>query len=342
MPLISRRAAIAAFVGTVASLLLRPVGRAAAQRATLIAKRVPQVPQDPGDPVWQQASPLDIPLSPQVVVKPRHYKGGVASVRARTLYDENRLGFLVEWADQRKEAALGGVDSYRDAVAIEFPSDPSTTIPYFGMGQPDNLVVIYHWKADWQFARQYDVDDEFPNMAVDFYPYAGKLPGQMAEGADYGAKDGDKVFNTAWWAGNFLADPEIQVATSVEKLTASGFGTIEPAKSQDGLGNAIWKDSTWKVVISVPRVQERFTFAQGPTIPIAFATWDGAHQERGGEKSISTWYFLSLEQPTGPINYISPVLVAVGVALAQLLGLRLLRKHNSEEGTEAPSSQRRP
>lgn len=332
MPVIGRRAAIAAFVGTAASLLLHPPGKAAAaQRATLVARRVLQVPQDPEDPAWQQALPLDIPLSPQVIVKPRHYEGGVTSIRARALYDEDRLGFLVEWGDQKKDVALGGVDSYRDAVAVEFSSDPSAPIPYFGMGQHDNPVVIYHWKADWQFAREYDVDEEFPHMAVDVYPYSGKAPGQIAEGADYDRGDGDKAFNTAWWSGNPLADPEIQVKTSVEKLTASGFGTIESAKSQDALGSAVWQEGAWRVVISVPRAQERFTFAQGHTIPVAFAAWDGSRQERGGEKSVSTWFFLSLEQPTGAFSFISPVLVVMGVAVAQLLALRLLRRRRRPE-----------
>jgi len=128
--------------------------------------------------------------------------------------------------------------------------------------------------------------------------------------------------------GGKQGDPALQARTSVEKLTAEGFGTLASVEmeKQDGLGQGVWKDGVWTTLLSIPRAQERFSFSRGRTIPIAFAAWDGSRRERGGEKGISTWYFLSLEQPVGPFALVSPILVVAGAAIAQIVGLRWLRR----------------
>lgn len=327
--LASRRTVLVAVVAALFGWMFWPFARVAkAQKASLIAKRVDQVPNDPEDNLWQSADTLEVPLAPQAVVKPRTYEASVKGVTARALYDEQRLAFLLEWDDIGREVTIGGVDSFRDAVALQFPSEPANGTPYFGMGELNNSVTIYHWKADWQFAREHDVDEEFPNMVVDWYPFSGRGPGEMAQASDYGKEGAEKVFHTSWWAGSTLADSVLQAKTPVEKLTAEGFGTIKSVdvEKQDGLGKGVWKGSVWKTVISIPRTQDKFSFERGKTIPVAFAGWDGGRQERGGEKAISTWYFLSLEKPVGPFAYINPILVVVVAVIAQILGLRLLRR----------------
>ncbi|MBI3974475.1 MAG: hypothetical protein HY332_24615 [Chloroflexi bacterium] len=317
-------AAAATFTG-----LVRPFTRTAyAQKASLLAKQVGKAPDDPDDPAWDGSDVLEVPLAPQAVAKPRTYNAGVASLRVRSLHDDSRLAFLVEWSDAAKEVSIGSVSAFRDAVAVEFPADPAAKMPYFAMGEPNNPVTIYHWKADWQFARDRDMDEKFPLMAADWYPFTTRGPGEIAQAADYAKQGADNAFLTSYAAGSLLANPTLQARTPVEKLQAEGFGTLEPVDDdkQDGLGKGAWKDGVWRTVISLPRTQERFTFARGKTYPVAFAAWDGAKQERGGEKGISTWYFLSLEQRVGPFAYINPVLAVGGAVIAQIVGLRMLRR----------------
>jgi hypothetical protein len=335
---VNRRAVLVAATAATIGLLFRPFFNiASAQKATLIAKQVDRAPSDPEDALWREADTLEVPLAPQAVVKPRTYEAGVSTLVARALYDGERLAVLLEWGDTGRETTIGGVGSFRDAVAVQFPSKSGSGIPYFGMGELNEPVTIYHWKADWQFSSEHDADEEFPNMAVDWYPFSGRGPGEIAEASDYGRlENAEKVFHTSWWAGSTLADPDLQSKTSVEKLTAEGFGTVGPVVTdqQDGLGKGVWEDGSWKTVISIPRAQEEFSFERGATVPVAFAAWDGASRERGGEKAISTWYFLSLEQSTGPLAYISPVLVVAGAAIAQILGLRLLRRKGAENADQ--------
>jgi hypothetical protein len=333
--LISRRSMLLASSAAAVGWLVWPFTRSvSAQKASLIAKQVDRVPDDPEASLWQKADSLEVPMAPQAVVKPRTYETGVGIVTARALYDDNRLAFLLEWDDAGEDVSIGGVGSFRDAVAVQFPSESTKGIPYFGMGELNNPVTIYHWKADWQFASDYDTNDEFPNMAVDWYPFTGRGPSEIAEASDYGKEEANKVFHTSWWAGSSLANPDLQAKTPVEKLTAEGFGTISSVNvgKQDGSGKGVRKEGGWKTVISIPRAQERFSFERGDTMPLAFAAWDGSSKERGGEKAISTWYFLSLEKAVGPFAYISPLLVVAGVAIVQVLGLRLLRRKEKQDG----------
>ena len=334
-----RRILLAPLAGGIAWLagsLAKPA--AAQEKASLIAKRVDRVPDDPGDELWLNADILEVPMAPQVVVKPRTYEASVKAVKTRALYDDEQIAFLLEWGDSELDARIGGVDSFRDAIALEFPGDPADGIPYFGMGEANKPVTIYQWKADWQFSENRDVDEENPNMATDWYPFSGREAGEIAEPADYGSAAGDKAFHTSWWSDNLLGDLELHARTSVEKLQAEGFGTVTPMEieQQDASGTGSWKDGVWKVVISIPRSQEQFAFEPGKTVPLAFAAWNGAAGERGGEKAISTWYFLTLDQPVGTIAYVAPVVALVGAGAIQAWGLRVLRrKASGESGSPA-------
>lgn len=303
----------------------------AQEKASLIAKSVGQVPDDPEDPAWDTADLLPVPLAPQAVVKPRRYEVGITHLEVRALYDADRLAILLEWADAVANTELAEVVDFRDAVALEFPANPADGIPYFAMGEPNKPVTIYQWKADWQFARDYDVSHRQAGMNADWYPFTGKGPGEIAEIADYAE---DRVYHTSWSAGSPLGDPELQARTPVEKLQAEGFGTLTPiAKdAQDATGAGVNRDGRWRVVMSVPRDQGGFTFDPGMTLPFAFAAWDGARLERGGEKAVSTWYFLNLERPVGYSLYWAPVVAAGAVLGAQLAGLRALRSAAAKKG----------
>lgn len=334
-----RRLALGAALAAAIGSLFRPGRQAraqneAGQKASLLARPVERVPEDPEDAVWQQADLLHVPLAPQAVVKPRAYEAGVKAIAVRALYDADRLGLHLSWQDATRDTVIGDPAGFRDAVAVEFPADPAAGIPYFAMGELNRPVTIYHWKADWQFGRDRDESDRFPNMAADWYPYSGRGPGEIAEAGHYAESGGGRVFVTSWGAGNELADRELQAKTTVEKLEAEGFGTLTPLprERQDGFGNAVWKDGGWRLVVAVPRAQERFAFRQGMTVPVAFAAWDGGKTERGGEKAVSTWYFLSLEQPIGTFALLSPALAFVGVAAVQAWGLRAVRRHARRPG----------
>lgn len=310
--------------------LLRSKGASAkVTKATFIAKKVGEAPLDPDAPVWQGAEVLPVLLAPQVVVKPRTYENGIKGITARAIYDDNRLGLLLEWGDKTSDTTESRLLNFRDAVAVQFPADPTKKVPYFAMGESNNPVTIYHWKADWQFGPSRDSSAEYTGMVADYYPQSGKAAGQIPVAADYGKAGpmpNDKVYMAGWGAGNPVSDPELRAKSPIEKLTAAGFGSLTTDAEQDGQGKAVWKDGRWRLVLSIPRKQGQFEFAPGQTIPVNFAAWDGANKERGGEKGVSTWYFLSLEKQAGSSIFILPVVAIAVVGVLEWLATRALRK----------------
>ncbi len=58
-------------------------------------------------------------------------------------------------------------------------------------------------------------------------------------------------------------------------------------------------------------------FETGKLIPYALALWDGSNKEIGGQKSITSWYYLTLEINTPKSVYIY-VIIAIIMAVSIL------------------------
>ncbi len=288
----SRRAVLTgALVGALAwaSRPLLPRIRAQEKAAAITAELVDRAPTEPGDPLWSGRSATAISLNPQNLVLPSVQEAGTKSIDIRALYDAERLSILIGWKDAARNVDPGTVMQYRDGVAVQFPKDPSAGPTSFMMGVPGLGVSIYHWKSDWQFGPEYDVDEAYPNMFNGWYPYSGVEAGEIPEATDYLTK-GNKVYLTGAAVGNSLSDPAAQEAIGpVQKMEAEGFGTLEPDETQDGKGMGAWKDGEWRIVISIPRKQPQFTFEEGSLVPLGFAVWDGSRSERNGQKAFSDW-----------------------------------------------------
>ena len=265
---------------------------ASSQGVTLIAAEVSEdLPiNNPDAALWQKATAIDIPLSAQSVTVPRLLNTNVKSITARALHNGRQLAVLVEWTDPTKNDAMIRPQEFRDAAAVQFPLVDAQ--PFLCMGQNGGNVSIWHWKADWQAditARQ-DMETAYPNMAVDFYPFA---EGEHPAPADY--KDANYV--PALAAGNLFASKH---ESPVENLIAGGFGTLtsQPPDRQDVQGYGVWGNDKWHVIFSRDLVTtdsvNEVIFRPGQIYSLAFAAWDGANNERNGQKSTSQWVALQL------------------------------------------------
>jgi len=334
---LSRRSVLMGGAAAALAWASRPLfQRASAQQAepAIRALSVSRVPADPADPLWDRAKAAQIALNPQNIVLPRVLEAGAKAINVRALYDSQRLALLLEWPDAHRDVDLGTVLQYRDAVAVQFPEDLAQPTPSFTMGQPGSSVVIYHWKSDWQFGPLSDVDDAYPNMYSDWYPFSGVEAGEMPEATDYLTR-GRKEYLTAAAVGNALADPRAQETIGpVQKMRAEGFGTLEPHPTQDAAGKGLWQDGGWKILVTVPRQQERFTFGGDQPVPLAFAVWDGSRDERNGKKAFSLWNTLVLGPAGGGVALpvVAGGIIAVVIAAAALVGLRR-RRSRQPRGT---------
>lgn len=249
--------------------------------------------EDPTAELWQQAPAIEVPLSAQNVAKPFLLASKIKSVRARALQNSSQIAFLVEWSDSTQDNSTVAVQEFRDAVALQFPLAQGQ--PFFCMGQQGGNVNIWHWKADWQadiIARK-EMEAQYPNMYVDYYPFAQAKEGELASIKEYV----DTSYLPAQETGNLLAAPAY--TTPVEDLIAGGLGslTTQAIAGQNVQGFGEWSEGKWQVIFSrslESSEQDDVSFTPGKVYSVAFAVWDGANMERNGQKSTSQWINLQL------------------------------------------------
>ncbi|MBI3244686.1 MAG: hypothetical protein HYZ49_20600 [Chloroflexi bacterium] len=278
-----------------AALTFFKVPIAGSQGLTLLAAQVSgDLPTtDPSSALWQQATAVEVPLSAQNVTRPMLLEARVKSVTARALHNGSQIAILVEWADETKNDSMVRVQDFRDAVAVQFPLAEGQ--PFFCMGQQGGNVNIWHWKADWQadITARNDTNTLYPNMYVDQYPFTSAAEPVLAAPADYT----DPNYLPALPSGNLFAAAH---QSPVEDLIAGGFGslTAQPADGQNVQGVGAWAEGKWRVIFSrdlTSKETDDVAFTSGKVYSMAFAAWDGANNERNGQKSTSQWVSLQVE-----------------------------------------------
>ncbi len=244
--------------------------------ANIHVKRVRKLPATPTDPEWEKLDNVRVPLNP---LWPEPYP--VPAVAVTALHDGKRVAILLQWRDDIANGAPVRVEDFQDAVALQFSLRGTT--PFLGMGDAQNPVNLWMWKAGWQQAAdggRPDVNTVHPSMHVDKYFETRAL------------------YRTAEAAGNLQARSEIP--SPVEDANARGFGTFksQPPAGQNVQGKGIWRDGHWNVLVTrelKSRDDDDVKFVPGQSVPVAFAVWNGEQRDRNGRKVISNWYQLILE-----------------------------------------------
>ena len=262
-----------------AVLTLLDLRLASSQTITLVAKRSENaIPlDDPSADVWDKGAPIQVPLSGQNVVAPKGGEQG--TVTASALHHDGKLYIRLEWNDESEDASTGRQNDFTDAAAVQFPVEHGESVPAFCMGNPEAPVNIWQWKASWQTgtgASVLDVQDVYPNVDVDLYPF-----------------EDEAEFYPASASGNIVARADR--TSAADNLLAGSFGTLRAAEDQMVNGMGSWDDGKWRVVFSrdLEVAGEYAQFSEGDSTNVAFAVWDGARAERDGIKSVSQ--FMTLE-----------------------------------------------
>lgn len=235
------------------------------------------LPTDPMDPAWERIESVRVPLNP---LWPEPYP--IPAVAVRALHNGREIALLLQWRDEIFDGAPVRVEDFQDAAALQFSL--TGNFPFLGMGDVQNPVNLWQWKAGWQQAvdgARPDVETVHPNLHVDMYPD----PLMQA------------TYRTAEAAGNLLAARTLK--SPVEDANAVGFGTItsQPPAAQNVRGRGVWASGFWNVLF-VRELRSRdqldVQFQPGQAVPVAFAIWNGAQRDRNGRKVVSHWFQLSL------------------------------------------------
>lgn len=259
--------------------------RAWVKPVTISVKKVAALPKDANDAGWQGAPAVSIAVFPLWA-----NDDAVDSVVVRALYDSYRIGFMLEWNDASEDATGATVSAFPDAAAVQFSADMNP--PFFGMGDPDRPVHLWHWKAVWEADRK-----AFSDVVAKSPPGISQY---WVEGKGWVEKpsDANEKFHTAVGANNPLSMRGR--GGRAEELNVAQFGslTTAPADQQGVEASGGWSNGTWKLMLHHPLAAGHAgesDLEPGEQESVTFAIWNGKIGDRNGQKSVSVWHTLKLE-----------------------------------------------
>ena len=82
----------------------------------------------------------------------------------------------------------------------------------------------------------------------------------------------------------------------MEEAFAEGFGTLTPLPDQRARAGARHENDHWSVVLAAPldRRPSGDVISDQPGVPMAFALWIGADDNRGSRKHYTDWIHCTL------------------------------------------------
>jgi DMSO reductase family type II enzyme heme b subunit len=272
-----------------------------------------EIPLNPADPLWDQAVALDVPLSGQVHVAPRNENPSVDLVTVRSLFNDKEVGFLMEWDDRTKDVKNDEVPLPTTASTEAAKTEGEAKLPY------PTYPVLYPPSKDNKF-----VPYNFRDAALIQFPV--KLTGS-SEKPHFFLGDGSHPVNLWYWMADKNEDSQ---ANPVEDQNANGYKSPaknQPPDSQDVTGRGQFSNGRWRLVMKRALTTKDATndiqLERGKLIPIAFHVWDGSNGETGLQRSISSWTFFLLEEPTPLSVY---VYTTAGIILAAGLEFWAIRR----------------
>ena len=113
------------------------------------------------------------------------------------------------------------------------------------------------------------------------------------------------------------------------EASANGPTRLKPLGGSEATGRAVYDKGQYRVVIKRPLAapgEGRLTFQPGVFTPVAFQAWDGGAGETGTRMSLTSWYYLRLEEPQSNRRFVIPPVVALLTLAAMALVVRVANR----------------
>ncbi|MCH8157755.1 MAG: c-type cytochrome [Nitrospinae bacterium] len=218
----------------------------------------------PDSSIWKGVAAYRVNLSP---VQAR--KNPISFLTVQSVHNQNKIAFRMQWEDPTPDGALNSI--FLDQSAIQFALGQENVLegPFFGMGEKDKPVNIWHWQAD---AHQKIIRGDEPESNR-----SSKAPPQK----------------TGLFVNPFNESP-------VEEMNSRGFGTltVQSLEDQQVEGKGQWEGGRWSVVfVRELKTSSRWdvSFADKGQALLAFALWDGDNKDKSANKMVSFWQVLRLQ-----------------------------------------------
>jgi hypothetical protein len=239
------------------------------------------LPSTVEDKVWEQAPLHSAKLILQDMVEPRLMQASTSFVNVQSVTDGRQIAFLLSWSDATMDD-MPGPGRFGDAVAVQLPAATTPDVPAPQMGEEGKPVEITYWSAIFQAAvngRKDDIQAIYPRAKVDHYPF--EAPSLTPGSAEQQAMA--KRYAPARSVGNLMAGPR---TVPVQDLVAAGPGTLQAAEKTVSIGNGKYAQGKWSVLLIRPLPNGA---QPGGRTQVAFAVWEGSHQEAGARKMRTAW-----------------------------------------------------
>jgi DMSO reductase family type II enzyme heme b subunit len=114
----------------------------------------------------------------------------------------------------------------------------------------------------------------------------------------------------------------------VTEVSAHGPTKLAPIQGGEVAGKAVFSNGQYRLVMKRPlaaKGTDRPTFSPAMFTPVAVQAWDGGAGESGTRMSLTSWYYLRLEEPQSNRKFVIPPVVALLTLVAMVLIVRAAR-----------------
>jgi DMSO reductase family type II enzyme heme b subunit len=172
--------------------------------------------------------------------------------------------------------------------------------------------VAFHLTWDDPTESKGDGKQTFPD-AIEL-----QFPPQITAGTErpyFLRGDGsDAVYLLRWEQGKGIGE-----------ASANGPTKIAPLAGGEATGKVVFANGQYRLVMKRPlaaKGEGRPAFQPAVFTPVAFHAWDGGSGETGPKMSLTSWYYLRLEEPQSSRKFIIPPVVALLTLAAMILVVR--------------------
>jgi len=247
------------------------------------------LPADDSEEAWAGVEAFYFPLAGQVIEQPRNFSPTIDGLWVQGLHDGTDIELRIRWTDP-SQSPDPAWDEWQNKILATLDLDGAEAPAVDSAGAPERRPPD---RLSVQFPFDIPDGNERPYFLM--------------------GNSRDPVYLWIWDAG-----------AGIGAARARGLGSIEPLEDPV-TGEASWAEGEWTLVLrrSIATEGEGRTFAEGVPIPVGFFAWDGSSGEEGKRGSVSSWYYVLLEQEPSDAVVVTPLLVML---LTGAFGLVLVRR----------------
>lgn len=249
-----------------------------------------EIPGDSQDKKWQDLPRRQIAMGGQITHKPRNFVNRIDDLWVRSMYNKNEIAFLFQWDDRSQSQVATGV------TVTPIEEAPPTTGEENSIAAKQNKYEVYNDAVAIQFPAKWQeiVPPEKPRY----------LHGEEKRHVDLWKWEADGTLKA--YTGSGWDKPLEERSDSTGKLK---------------LVKSVFKDGRWTVLMKRPLKtgdkDNDVQFESGKYIPTVFFAWDGHNGDAGLKMAVSAFYYSILEPPVPIEAKVYPVLMAVGMIIAE-------------------------